>query len=747
MTNPFDYNDNTTNNEWLTDDEDDEAYDAKNDETFGDSCLENGDWEHDHEILAKITELSRQNSNQKNDDTGELSKKVASCILDDDGPEPTTSRSPKQPTSDFFDSVNAKFPPFVNFPAKMCYVEDIERNIRDRMNTPVPNSSRQDELPLPLVNTRRAEDIERDLPQALLGIVKPQIQPASHLPTVQQVPVSRRPNNPPPFVTAAPPQALQVINSVYCRNSVLPIMPPNQAMGHPPNQAMGHPPNQALGHPPNQALGHPPNQALGHPPNQALRRPSMTHNGLTSVQMGRGLPPPPHNGTLGGVPNIVNQQFGFQQARMFFPAPDHPPQPQQPPPPASLSLFHMPPPQLQQRNRQYNDAYSSWRPNNPPADVSNVDEYAGLMTEHDKNWLAQIQMLQLNNLHPYQDDYYFTMHQSRQQGTGARSKLGGPNINKMSREPQATKTYTPQQFENSLGKLQVGSVTAPRKIIDTDVVESVNPSENHCTNLYSPQEAGAAARSSSTSAASSSSTFSSVTRIKAVLLEIEMLYTLVLKGEDFLHPLSGVVMEEGCNPYKLFNDVAKRMLRDNKLLLFIASSKGKKLLLRVMPHLTMDLMEEILRVIVYGMTLLSRKDIEQCMLQLLPYIRKWIMTLNFSTLVDIAKMHDSDTNYILTNTFTISVLANMIERAETILENTTDYKDSEVVQWFNFIEKFVNNCPPSIELERPVVALEASILHRHLDRNRLINPSSSNSDRTSNLIKALCIITDVNRRQ
>lgn len=27
-------------NEWLTDDEDDEAYDAKNDETFGDSCLE-----------------------------------------------------------------------------------------------------------------------------------------------------------------------------------------------------------------------------------------------------------------------------------------------------------------------------------------------------------------------------------------------------------------------------------------------------------------------------------------------------------------------------------------------------------------------------------------------------------------------------------------------------------------------------------------------------------------------------------
>jgi len=40
--------------------------------------------------------------------------------------------------------------------------------------------------------------------------------------------------------------------------------------------------------------------------------------------------------------------------------------------------------------------------------------------------------------------------------------------------PQATSrsAYTPAQFENSLGKLHCSSVTAPRKLIDMDVVSN-----------------------------------------------------------------------------------------------------------------------------------------------------------------------------------------------------------------------------------------------------------------------------------
>lgn len=38
--------------------------------------------------------------------------------------------------------------------------------------------------------------------------------------------------------------------------------------------------------------------------------------------------------------------------------------------------------------------------------------------------------------------------------------------------------YTPAQFENSLGKLHCSSVTAPRKLIDMDVVSNSDSQSN-----------------------------------------------------------------------------------------------------------------------------------------------------------------------------------------------------------------------------------------------------------------------------
>lgn len=37
------------------------------------------------------------------------------------------------------------------------------------------------------------------------------------------------------------------------------------------------------------------------------------------------------------------------------------------------------------------------------------DDYAGLMTNRDKQWLINIQLLQLNTGTPYFDDYYYTV--------------------------------------------------------------------------------------------------------------------------------------------------------------------------------------------------------------------------------------------------------------------------------------------------------------------------------------------------
>ena len=42
---------------------------------------------------------------------------------------------------------------------------------------------------------------------------------------------------------------------------------------------------------------------------------------------------------------------------------------------------------------------------------SSEDEYAGLMSQRDKQWIINIQLNQLKCDNPYVDDYYYTMYQ------------------------------------------------------------------------------------------------------------------------------------------------------------------------------------------------------------------------------------------------------------------------------------------------------------------------------------------------
>ena len=45
--------------------------------------------------------------------------------------------------------------------------------------------------------------------------------------------------------------------------------------------------------------------------------------------------------------------------------------------------------------------------------ANSEDEYAGLMSQKDKQWIINIQLNQLKCENPYVDDYYFTMYQAR----------------------------------------------------------------------------------------------------------------------------------------------------------------------------------------------------------------------------------------------------------------------------------------------------------------------------------------------
>ncbi|CAG9794558.1 unnamed protein product [Diatraea saccharalis] len=181
---------------------------------------------------------------------------------------------------------------------------------------------------------------------------------------------------------------------------------------------------------------------------------------------------------------------------------------------------------------------------------SDSDEYAGLMTQREKQWLINIQMLQLNSGTPYIHDFYYTVFLERQaskekeglkeahkanqqnhpfysggvkQETHTRERHNSNRHNSTS-EDATPRTYVPAQFENSLGKLQCGSVTAPRKIIDVEVV----PADTR-------PPSRAASRASTTNPAEVPR---ELKRTKQLLLDIESLYVILLRLEELNDPLA-----------------------------------------------------------------------------------------------------------------------------------------------------------------------------------------------------------------
>ena len=217
-------------------------------------------------------------------------------------------------------------------------------------------------------------------------------------------------------------------------------------------------------------------------------------------------------------------------------------------------------------HHQHNQRFNS---NGKPEEY---DEYANLMSNRDKQFLITIQLMQLNTETPYFDDYYYTMYKDRQRlrrndnesqahrdnqmnhpftqpkghaqmllrqfnnigknglqnqknGMG-RERRSSESSQKNDKEPPTPRAYTPLQFENSLGKLQCGSVTAPRKIIDMEIVGmGENGGQSSATELSTQKKS------------------------RQILMHIESLYKIVLKLEDLQHPMaiSATIILKVCN--------------------------------------------------------------------------------------------------------------------------------------------------------------------------------------------------------
>ncbi|GLG92990.1 PAT1-like protein 1 [Gryllus bimaculatus] len=364
------------------------------------------------------------------------------------------------------------------------------------------------------------------------------------------------------------------------------------------------------------------------------------------------------------------------------------------------------------------------------------DEYAGLMTTREKHWLLNIQILQLNTDRPHIDDYYYTVFQSRQpKSEQDRERDRKRDVHRerrdsfRDREPRQDsqpRVYTPAQFENSLGKLQIGSVTAPRKIIDMDVVSTEGLDTVPTSNQRDTK------------------------RAKQVLLEIERLYLLLLQIEDLSSTLPGVRESVTEEKPVLIQRIMTSLIQEDRIISVMSIRKGKMLILRLLPHLPatdngppqiLTLWSRLLR----GLVTIGRRDqgSDAVLPRFHPYFHNWVTTLPFAPLLQLVcsmlpAQGEGNTStptptrttspvgrnvlsYAFSNKFGVSALASMLSRAEALFP-TLD--SSQQQDWKGFLSSLFETAahvasPES--LPAPLEPLSTTLASQHFERHECVH--------------------------
>ena len=287
-----------------------------------------------------------------------------------------------------------------------------------------------------------------------------------------------------------------------------------------------------------------PNQS----PNAVTTHPVVSHMAQSQIPLGhplnRGVPPQYQMRFANAAQNRVNDMYNRQPVRQLMPGmvpgigrtmfpPALIPNSQRIFPFAMQSrpLVHplLHPLHLQQQQQHLHQQYLQQRQHlyhnsrqryNSYDENTSDDEYAGLMTQREKEWLIKIQLFQTELKDPYVDDYYYVTYISRKIAAKAATDKDNkttpslllPERPKPAPEPETPK-YIPIQFEGSLGKIQVSNVNCPRKLLDC----KLNKTDGNTTETMGETKV---------------ITKSEVQKFRKLLLDIEKLYVVLINIDD-----------------------------------------------------------------------------------------------------------------------------------------------------------------------------------------------------------------------
>lgn len=291
----------------------------------------------------------------------------------------------------------------------------------------------------------------------------------------------------------------------------------------------------------------------------------------------------------------------------------------------------------------------------------NTDPYAGLMTGKEKSWLISIQLNQLHTDNPHIDDYYYIAF-SMKQAAAAKGEECGPELCLPERSSnKESKEYTPTLMLNTLGKLSVGSVIAPRKMLDVTPGNHVKESQ---TDAYKEKY-----------------------RYRHILLEIEELFTLMLDLEDLSKRLPLLPDGELRSRIKAERDTAIHQLRSaltvqERLYQLMSIHKGKVLLLKTFKLLEKKQKLLFVCILVHKFSSICMLDSAEPLLQKLLVLS--IHSISLCDLQDLTTLYTTpvhtraDTtdevnfNALLTNKMGLSVVLCSVSRGATVYTDCTD---------------------------------------------------------------------------
>ncbi|CAG5126680.1 unnamed protein product [Candidula unifasciata] len=339
------------------------------------------------------------------------------------------------------------------------------------------------------------------------------------------------------------------------------------------------------------------------------------------------------------------------------------------------------------------------------SDLESEDEYAGLMTKKEKEWIIKIQLIQLQTDNPYLDDYYYTCYTMKKK-TAERDKQRGMYSDRMTNEPELLlpnmvrlepRIYTPAQFEGSLGRLTAASVHNPRQIID--VCRNMSPTNEDLTQKNVSKE---------------------LRRYRQLLMDIEKGFNVILDVDDIEKKVLALPDE---NRLPLFEERLEKIqtvydyfMQDDSLRNFLPTlrvRKGRKLLARLMPLLDKVQWLSIVTVLFSHLPKLIKKDQDEEGLQvLMAPLSRYLAQCDLECLVHFAtilqkhpKQNEEGLSLLLHTSFGISLLCCLIKCGEDYFKNTSpvDIDNQLKTQWTQFIEEFIESLEmvPKEELAWP----------------------------------------------